>query len=267
MSIQALYTASTGLNALEQRLDTISNNLANAGTDGFKRNRANFEDLFYRHLAFPGAQDAQGQTTGTGISVGLGTRLSSTQVDFRPGGLEETGKDLDLAIVGDGFFQIDDGTGRLFYTRAGNFTLNANGEMVMASASRGRLLEPAIVFPPDTTSIEITTDGQVLIEQADAGTLTPLTNIQLVRFVNPEGLLPVGENLYAETIASGTPLIGDPGADGLGVLRQRFLETSNVEPVEELVDLIATQRHFELNSQVLQAADQMLQVIANLRRF
>jgi flagellar basal-body rod protein FlgG len=266
MSIQSLYTAATGLTALQFRLDTIANNLANSGTDGFKRSRANFEDLFYRQLAFPGAQDAQGQTTGTGIAIGVGTRLSSTQIDFREGALEDTGKELDLAIVGPGFFQVNDG-GQVLYTRAGNFTLNQNGEMVMASASRGRLLEPSVAFPPDTTAISIGTDGQISIEQADSGTLNPFGSIQLVRFVNPEGLLPLGENLYAETVASGTAITGDPGTNGMGILRQSYLETSNVEPVEELVDLIATQRHFELNSQVIQAADQMLQVISNLRRF
>ncbi len=266
MSLRALHSAASGMDANAFNLDTIANNLANAGTTAFKRTRADFEDLFYEHLKLPGSEDAQGQLTPIGLSVGLGTRVAGTQVDHAQGNLVETGGELDLAIVGNGFFQIDDGTGELLYTRAGTFTLNEQGNIVMASADRGRLLEPAITVPQDTESITITGDGQVQVKQA--GSTTPTTfQIDLANFVNPQGLVQIGENLFAESPASGSALIGTPGIEGRGTLKQGFIEASNVEPVHELVDLIKTQRNFELNSQTVQAADQMLQLIANLRRF
>lgn len=265
MSLRALHSAASGMDANAFHLDTIANNLANAGTTAFKRSRVNFEDLFYEHLKLPGAQDAQGQLTPVGISVGLGTRVASTELDQRMGALLETGGELDVAIVGEGFFQIQDGN-QILYTRAGTFTKNAEGNIVLASADRGRLLEPVINIPPDALDITITGDGQVVIRIA--GSTTPTTaDIQLARFVNPQGLIQVGENLFAESPASGPPLIGTPGTEAFGQLKQGFLEISNVEPVRELVDLIKTQRNFELNSQVVQAADQMLQLIANLRRY
>jgi len=266
MSIRALYSAATGMDALQFKLDTTANNLANSGTTAFKGSRANFEDLFYQQLILPGQRDLQGQLTPTGIAVGLGTRVASTQVDFRNGSLMDTGAALDVAIVGDGFFQIQDGN-EILYTRAGTFTKNADGQLVMASADRGRPLEPPITIPQDAMEIAISAEGIVSVRQQGSTDLQQVGEIQLVRFVNPQGLLQKGENLYAETEASGTPLQSVPGQDGLGVLRQGFLEASNVEPVRELVDLITTQRNFELNSQVIQAADQSLQVIASLRRY
>ena len=265
MSLRALHSAASGMDANAFNLDMIANNLANAGTTAFKQSRANFEDLFYEHLKLPGAQDAQGQLTPIGLSVGLGTRVAGTQVDHGQGSLTETGAKLDVAIVGDGFFQVQD-VNEMLYTRTGRFTLNADGQIVMASADRGRLLEPAITVPPDAESITITSDGQVVIKQA--GSTTPTTyQIDLARFVNPQGLIQVGESLYAESPASGAPLVGTPETEGRGALRQAHLEASNVEPVHELVDLIKTQRNFELNSQTVQAADQMLQLVANLRRY
>jgi flagellar basal-body rod protein FlgG len=171
-----------------------------------------------------------------------------------------------VAIVGDGFFQVNDGT-RFLYTRAGNFAVNANGEVVVASADRGRQLEPAINIPQDALEISISADGIVSVLQPNSNQPTEVGQIQLARFINPQGLMQLGENLYADTLASGNPQISTPGQDGLGTLRQRFLEASNTEPVRELVDLITTQRTFELNSQVIQVADQSLQLVANLRRF
>ena len=198
--------------------------------------------------------------------VGLGARIAGTEVDHSEGSLTQTGKVFDIAITGDGFFQIQ-GDSQTLYTRAGTFTKNADGQLVMASADRGRLLEPNITIPPDATDVIITSDGTVSVRQAGSQTLNQLGTIQTARFVNPQGLIQLGDNLYGLTDASGQPQPGIPGTDGRGELRSGFLEQSNVEPVRELVGLIKTQRNFELNSQVVQAADQALQLIANLRRF
>jgi len=267
MSVQALYSAATGMTSLETKLDVIANNLANVETTGFKRDRANFEDLFYRHEKMPGSEDSSGNYTPTGINIGLGSRVSSVQTDFRQGAFQQTGEQLDVAIEGNGFFQVvDPASGEVVYSRAGNFSLNANGEIVMGSASTGRLLEPSITIPPDATDIVISAEGQVQVRQPGNNNLSSVGDIELVSFVNPEGLLKLGENLYAETDASGTPTTGTPGQDGLGVLRQNYLEISNVEPVRELIDLITTQRAFELNSQAIQVGDQIMQLVASLKR-
>jgi len=256
------------MTALETKLDVIANNLANIETTSFKRCRANFEDLFYRHERMPGMEDSAGQLTPTGISIGLGSRVSSVQTNFVQGAFQQTGNHLDVAIEGRGFFQvIDPATGNTLYTRAGNFSRNAEGQLVIGSASTGRLLQPSITIPQDATEIVISPEGKVSVRQPGSTRLTQVGNIELASFVNPEGLLKLGENLYAETDASGAPRNGTPGQDGLGVLRQGALEASNVEPVTELIDLITTQRAFELNSQAIQAGDQIMQVVANLRRF
>jgi flagellar basal-body rod protein FlgG len=268
MSVQTLYTAATGMDSLQTKLDVIANNLANVNTTGFKRDRANFEDLFYRHEVLPGALDAGGQLTPVGTQIGLGSRVSSTQTDFDQGSFQQSSRQLDVAIEGNGFFRvIDPGTGQTLYTRAGNFSINANNALVLGSAGTGRLLDPQISIPPDTTGIVISPDGQVSVRQAGQATLNQLTQIQLSTFINPQGLLKLGENLYAETDASGAAQDGTPGTNGIGALRQNALEASNVEPVQELIDLITTQRAFELNSQAIQAGDQILQLVANLRRF
>ncbi|MBI1315172.1 flagellar basal-body rod protein FlgG [bacterium] len=264
MSLRAMHAAASGMEAHQFTLDTIANNLANASTTSFKRSRANFEDLFYEHLKLPGAQATAGQT-GVGISAGLGTRIESTTQDFNQGSLLETKGDYDVAIVGDGFFQVDN-NGSFAYTRAGNFTLNSNGQLVMASADSGRVLQPTLTIPQDANSVTITSDGRVTYLDS-SNTLQEVGQIPIYRFINKSGLLQAGENLYLPTIASGNALQGTPGTNGFGQLRHRFLETSNVEPVRELVDLIKTQRNFELNSQTIQAADQMLQLISNLRRY
>lgn len=271
MSIRALHSAASGMTANEFNLDTISNNLANAGTAAFKRSDANFEDLFYEHFKLPGTLDAGGTPTPNGIAVGLGTRVASTKVDFRNGSLLATEKEFDLAIAGEGFFQVQEPGGGTVYTRAGTFTQNADGAIVMQSADTGRMLVPNITIPQGAQDISISEQGVVSYREAGptpgSFTLTQAGQIQLAQFTNQGGLIQVGNNLYAETDASGSPVIDIPGAQGLGVLRQGFLEASNVEPVKELVSLIKTQRNFELNSQSVQAADQMLQLIGNLRRF
>jgi flagellar basal-body rod protein FlgG len=267
MSVQTLYTAATGMGAMETKLDVIANNLANLNTTAFKAERANFEDLFYRNYKLPGALDAQGNFTAVGTMVGLGTRVSSTQTNFTQGAFSTTNNQLDVAISGDGFFPVIDTNGQTVYTRAGNFSINANGNMVMGSADAGRLLDPTITIPPDATDIVISSDGNVAVRQVNQAQLTQVGTIQLATFINPEGLLKLGENLYQESDASGPATLNNPNQTGAGVIRQGVLELSNVEPVRELIDLITTQRAFELNSQAVQAGDQILQLVANLRRF
>jgi flagellar basal-body rod protein FlgG len=207
-----------------------------------------------------------GQLTATGISIGLGSRVSSVQTDFRQGAFKQTNGVLDLAIEGRGFFKVTDPSGEVLYTRSGNFSLNANGQMVLGSASTGRLIEPPIVIPNDAQGIVISADGKVQVQQFNNPNLTQVGTIELINFVNPEGLLKRGENLYSETNSSGAAQTGVAGQNGFGLIRQNSLEASNVEPVSELIDLITTQRGFELNSQVVQAGDQVMQLVANLRR-
>jgi flagellar basal-body rod protein FlgG len=267
MAIQALYTAATGMNSLDTKLDVIANNLANVNTTAFKRNRADFQDLFYRQQILPGYQDAAGNLTPTGVAIGLGTRVSATQTDFTQGSFNQTGEQLDLAIQGKGFFQVLDPTGQIYYTRAGNLSVNANGQLVTSSAIDGRILQPAITIPQDAMNIVVGADGKVQIQQYNTTTLQQAGQIQLVNFINPEGLLELGQGLYQQTDSSSTPLLGIPGQNGLGTIVQGMLEQSNVEPVTELVDLITTQRAFELNSQMVQAGDQLLQLVANVRRY
>jgi flagellar basal-body rod protein FlgG len=254
------------MDAMQFRLDVIANNLANAQTTAYKRSRVNFEDLYYQYYKIPGMIDQFGRPTSQGTDVGTGVRVQSTELDMTQGSLLSTGGQLDLAIAGDGFFQVNDGN-RFLYTRAGNFSINANGQIVVASADIGRPLEPAITIPQDTLQITISADGIVSVLQAGQTQLNQIGQIQLARFINPQGLMQMGQNLYSQTVGSGNPLIGIPGQDGLGTLRQNFLEASNVEPVRELVDLITTQRTFELNSQAIQVADQSWQLVNNLRRF
>lgn len=266
MAIRALYSSATGMAANSFNLDTIANNLANAGTTAYKQNRANFEDIFYEHFKLPGVQDNQGNITPTGTDLGIGVRVQSTEGDFSQGSIVPSNGTYDMAIVGDGFFQVNDGTQNL-YTRAGNFSLNANGSIVMASADKGYLLQPNISVPQDALNVTISSDGVVSYQQQGSNQIQIAGNIQIARFINNQGLLRQGDNLYTATTGSGTAQIGNPGTEGRGQIRQGFLEQSNVEPVRELVDLIKTQRNFELNSQVVQAADQTLQTVANLRRF
>ena len=267
MSVQTLYTAATGMESLQTKLDVIANNLANVNTTAFKKGRANFEDLFYRHDMFPGALDQANNPTATGSSVGLGSRVSSIQTNFGQGAFQETGDPLDVAIEGNGFFKLSDPvTNQPVYTRSGNFSINANNQLVAGSAQTGRLVDPNIEFPANMTAVSITADGQVMVQVPGQTQAQQAGIIQIATFPNPEGLVKLGENLYAPTDASGAEQFGNPGQNGAGVLRQGFLEASNVEPVHELIDLITTQRSFELNSQAIQAGDQILQLISNLRR-
>ncbi|MGY8770178.1 MAG: flagellar basal-body rod protein FlgG [Pirellulales bacterium] len=266
MSVQTLYTAATGMQAMQTKLEVIANNMANVNTTAFKKDRANFEDLFYDHQVMPGNIDANQEATPTGTNVGLGVRVSSVQTDFKQGGFNQTDRSLDMLIEGGGFFQVEDPSGEVLYTRAGNFSVNANGEVVTGSAGIGRKLTPAIVVPPDAVDVGISLDGIVTARIAGQSDPTELGTIELAKFINPEGLLKLGENLYSATNASSTAVTGAPNTEGMGTIRSGMLEASNVEPVKELIDLITTQRSFEMNSQTIKAGDEMLQLISSLGR-
>ena len=268
MVITALHSAATGMKVMDTQLDVIANNLANSHTKGFKNSRVNFEDLFYEARQQPGAINSLGQRTSTGLFVGLGARVSNTQMDMRTGSLEETNYPLDMAIQGDGFFKVRtfDGIGNgEAYSRAGNFFTNNNGEMVLGTLD-GPLLEPSITIPEGAkqSSITITSDGMITAEVD--GVLQDLGQIELYKFPNPQGLSLVGGNLFVRTEASGAPITGRPADPGYGTLVQGYLEASNVDPVKELISMIRTQRNFELNSQTIKAADENLQVISRLKR-
>jgi flagellar basal-body rod protein FlgG len=271
MGISAMHASATGMKALDTKLNVVANNLANINTVGFKRSRTNFEDLFYQTIREPGARDANDQPAPYGTQTGLGVMVSGTQLDFSQGSLDPTLRKLDLTIDGEGFFQVKtyyNGEELTAYTRAGNFVKNANGKIVLGN-SQGAPLEPPIEVPQDTNveSINIGGDGKVQLNQAGGGAgLTEVGQIELARFVNPEGLKSIGKNLYVETDASGQAVKGAPQQEGLGGLLQGNLESSNVDPTLELVDLIFTQRGFELNSQAIQSADESLRIVANLRR-
>ncbi|MCK6456877.1 MAG: flagellar basal-body rod protein FlgG [Phycisphaerae bacterium] len=269
MGIQALYTAATGMQALDFKLNVVANNLANIETVAFKKSRVNFEDIFYQALEEPGKRNALDAPTPTGKLVGLGVQVSGTQLDFRQGSFDITSQALDLAIQGDGLFQVQailDGQEQIAYTRAGNFTLNALGEIVLAN-SVGSRLEPVITIPQDAVEIVVNQQGLVQVRTQGSAQFSDVGQIQLARFINSAGLKQVGRNLFQETEASGPPILGNPTQDGLGEIQQGQLELSNVDPVRELVELIRTQRSFELNSQSIQSSDQVLQTINNLRRF
>jgi flagellar basal-body rod protein FlgG len=268
MAITALHSASTGLSGLQTKIDVISNNLANVNTTGFKSARVNFEDLMYQQKAQPGVENANGDQRPAGIEVGLGTRVANTQRNFSTGSPVKTGNDLDMFIEGDGFFQVQireqDGTG-IGYTRAGNFFKNSEGQIVLGN-SNGPRLEPPINVPEDATDITVAADGT--IEAVVPGQVQPeeLGQLELANFVNPAGLKGEGGNIFTETPASGPPITGVPGESNFGTIKQNMLEGSNVDPVKELVGLIKAQRAFEFNSQSIQAADQVLQVIGNMSR-
>jgi flagellar basal-body rod protein FlgG len=268
MTIRALYTATSGMQVQQSSLDTIANNIANAGTTAFKRSRCNFEDLFYQYDKLPGTVDTSGLPTPIGIDYGLGARVSGTELDMSQGTFQQTGGQLDLAIAGAGFFQVQDPqTGKTLYTRAGNFSVNANGQVVMASADLGRPLQPNISIPPGATQITISGDGVVSVLEPPNTNPTNIGQIQTVTFLNPQGLIQMGQNLYSQSDATGSPQVGAPGQEARGLLQQGYLEASNVDATTELVNLINTQRTYELNSQVVQASDQILQLLTNLRRF
>ncbi len=254
----ALYAAKTGLTAQDKQLTTISNNLANAATIGYKRDRVIFEDLLYRIQRQPGAQSSQNTQISSGLQLGTGVRVVGTQKQFTVGNLQVTDQPLDIAINGRGFFEILQPDGNPAYTRNGEFHLSAEGEMVTAE---GLVLQPAVTIPTGALSVTIGQDGTVSVLLSGTTTPTQVGTLQLTDFVNPAGLQAIGSNLFLETASSGSPQQGTPGLNGFGAMIQGSVENSNVNIVEELVNMITTQRTYEVNSKVLQTTDQMLQFI------
>jgi flagellar basal-body rod protein FlgG len=261
--IRALFTAATGMQAQQLNIDVISNNLANVNTTGFKRGRADFQDLLYQTLRQAGAASSNQTEIPTGIQLGLGARAAAVQRLFVQGDFQQTQNQLDVAIDGDGFFQILHPNGEVVYTRAGALKLDSQGRVVN---SDGYPLEPEITIPNNATGITIGADGTVSVLQPGNAAPQQVGQLRLVNFANPAGLTGLGRGLFKTTTASGEPLEGAPGADGLGSLSQGFLELSNVSVVEEMVNLITGQRAYEINSKAIQAADEMLQVTTNVRR-
>lgn len=259
--IRSLYIAKTGLDAQQTQLDVVSNNLANVGTTGFKRSRAVFEDLVYQNLRQSGAQSSDQTRLPSGLQVGTGVHVVATERIHSQGNLTKTDKPTDVAINGSGFFQVLMPDGTTSYTRDGSFQKDRDGQLVTAS---GFPVQPAITIPANATSITVGRDGIVSVVQAGSSNTVQIGQLQLATFVNPTGLESRGENLYAETDASGAPNQVNPGVDGAGTLSQGYVEASNVNVVEELVNMIATQRSYEINSKAVQTSDQMLQRLAQL---
>ena len=260
--IRALYTAASGMNAQQLNLDNIANNLSNSSTSGFQQRRMQFTDLLYQNQVMPGAAATQQTTVAAGMQIGLGVRPGSTEILQTQGELTSTGNPLDLAIEGQGFFQILLPTGQTGYTRAGNFQLDAQGNVVTAS---GDALQPGITVPSNATSITVGSDGTVSVTLPGQSQASKVGTIQTAMFANPGGLNSVGNNLYLATSASGDAIVGAPGGtEGLGALQQNMLEQSNVSVVEQFVEMIVAQRSYESNSRVVKAADEMLQQLNQL---
>jgi flagellar basal-body rod protein FlgG len=256
----ALWAAKTGLDAQQTRLAVVSNNLANVNTAGFKKGRAVFEDLLYQNVSQVGGSTSQDTQSASGLSLGTGVRVVATEKTFTQGSLNQTNNPLDLAINGRGFFQVLMPDGTLAYTRAGDFQLNNQGQLV---TSAGYAVQPGITIPAGAQSVTIGRDGVVSVLQSGQSTPTQVGSLQLTDFVNPAGLQPRGENLFSESASSGTAQSGAPGLNGLGTLSQAYVEGSNVNVVEEMVSMIETQRAYEMNTKAIQTADQMLQYLSN----
>lgn len=259
--IRSLWIAKTGLDAQQTQMDVISNNLANVSTSGFKRARAVFEDLLYQTIRQPGAQSSEQTQLPSGLQIGTGVKPVATERIFTQGNLQQTGNAKDVAIQGNGFFQVLMPDGTTSYSRDGSFQADANGQLVTSS---GYAVQPAITIPADTQSLTIARDGTVSVQQAGSATPVTVGTLQLAMFINPAGLQSLGENLYGETAASGTPSSNAPGSNGAGLLNQGYVETSNVNVVEELVNMIQAQRAYEINSKAIQTSDQMLQRLTQL---
>jgi len=257
---QSLFIAKTGLDAQQTKLSTIANNLANASTAGFKKSRAVFEDLLYQNVRQVGAQSSADTQLPSGLMLGLGVRTVATEKLFNQGNLVETGNAFDMAIEGRGFFEVLMPDGSQAFTRDGSFQVDAQGQMVTSS---GYVVQPAITIPEGAQSISVAADGTVSVVIPGSSIATQVGNLQVTDFINPAGLQPLGKNLFAETASSGTPSAGNPGLNGLGTIMQGFIESSNVNVVEELVNMIETQRAYEINSRAISTSDQMLQFMTN----
>ena len=261
--IRALWTAATGMTCQQLNIDVISNNLANVNTSGFKRSRADFQDLLYQNLRQAGSTSSSGNEVPTGIQVGLGARPAAVQKIFLQGDYMQTQGELDLAIEGDGFFQIMQPNGEVAYTRAGSFKLDSEGKIV---SSDGSPLEPEISIPDDAINVSVGSDGTISVLQAGETEVSEVGTIELATFINPAGLKSIGKNLYLPTSSSGDVTTGTAGEDGMGTIAQGYLEMSNVNVVEEMVNMIIAQRAYEINSKAIKTADEMLQIANNLRR-
>ncbi len=259
--MRSLWISKTGLDAQQTQLDVVSNNLANVSTTGFKRQRGVFEDLLYQTLRQPGAQSSQQTTVPTGLQVGTGVRAVATARVFAQGNLNQTNNSMDVAINGRGFFQVLMPDGTPAYTRDGAFQVDAQGQIVNAN---GYPLQPSLTVPANATTVSIGQDGTVTVRVPGQTTPQSVGTIQLENFINPAGLQALGGNLFGETAASGNPNVSAPGANGAGLVSQGYLDTSNVNIVEELVNMIQTQRAYEINSKAIQTSDQMLQRLAQI---
>ena len=257
---QALWVAKTGLDAQQTRMTVVSNNLANVNTTGFKKGRAAFEDLLYQTAKQPGAQTSQTTQSPTGMMLGTGTHVVATDKNFTQGSLQQTGNPLDVAVNGRGFFQVQLPDGTAAYTRDGSFQVSSQGQLVTSS---GYTVQPGITIPAAAQSVTIGTDGVVSVQLAGTPAPQQVGSLSLADFINPAGLQARGENLYIETAASGAPQTGTPGVSGLGTVAQGSLESSNVNIVEEMVNMIETQRAYEINSKAVQTTDAMLQYVNN----
>lgn len=261
--ITALHTAATGMNAQQMNIDAIANNLANVNTSGFKRSKINFEDLIYQNFAMAGTPSTENTQNPTGLQIGLGVRPSASQKIFTAGAFVQTDNPLDLAIEGDGFFQVTMPDGTVGYTRDGSFKLDGEGNIV---TPEGYLVEPNISIPQDATAISVGQDGTVSVLTSGSNEAQEVGKITLARFANPSGLMAVGRNLFKETPASGSPTVGTPGQDGLGSINSGVLEMSNVDVVKEMVEMIRAQRAYQINSRVIRGADEMLGMVADIKR-
>ncbi|MEZ5529422.1 MAG: flagellar basal-body rod protein FlgG [Porticoccaceae bacterium] len=257
---QALWIAKTGLDAQQTKMSTIANNLANAGTTGYKRGRAIFEDLLYQNVRQVGAQSSQDTQLPSGLMLGTGVRVVATEKLFTQGNLAQTDNLLDMAIQGRGFFQVLLPDGTQAYTRDGSFQVDDQGQMV---TSAGYVMQPSVTIPENALAVNIGSDGTVSVRLPGSSAVSQIGTIQLADFVNPAGLQPIGENLFLESNASGSPQTGNPSLNGLGTVVQGYVESSNVNVVEELVNMIETQRTYEMNSKAISTTDQMLQYVAN----
>lgn len=261
--LRALWTAASGMQSQQTNIDVVANNLANVNTTGFKKSRADFQDLMYQNLKTTGSPSTNTTQVPTGIQIGLGTRLAAVTKIFTSGDFTQTGNDLDMAIEGDGFFQIQMPDGTTAYSRAGAFKKDSTGRIV---TSDGYPLLPEIVIPTNATKISIGNDGTVSVTQAGQTAPTNVGNIQLAQFANPAGLAAQGKNLFLQTDASGNATTGTPGQTGIGTITQGFLEMSNVNVASEMVNMIVGQRAYEINSKAVQASDEMLQTANNMKR-
>ena len=259
--IRSLWISKTGLDAQQTQMDVIANNLANVSTNGFKRSHAKFEDLIYQNIRQPGAQSSQQTQLPSGLQLGTGVRPVATERIFTQGNLQQTGNDKDVAIQGQGFFQILLPDGTTAYTRDGSFQVDSQGQLVTSS---GFPVQPAIALPSNAQSLTVGRDGTISITLPNSAASTQVGALQLATFINPAGLMGKGENMYVETAASGNPNTSTPGTNGAGLLSQGYVETSNVNVVEELVNMIQTQRAYEINSKAITTSDQMLQKLAQL---